>query len=270
VAATGVATETGALRPPTGEWIQSVEGDTAEIWAVGDADPPQAGRVAQLIRRTDPDRILYLGDVYPRGTRADFRRWERPWGALVERMAPTPGNHDWPNANKGYDPYWRGVTGELPPTFYSFNAGGWQILQVNSEQSSRRPVVRWLRDQVESGGNCRIAFWHRPRYTAGHHKGGDARATAYWEAIEGRARIIVNGHDHNLQRMREQDGIVEFISGAGGRRLYPVNERNRRLAFSDDRHYGALRLSLLPGEARWQFVSARGQRLDSGTLRCRP
>ena len=160
------------------------------------------------------------------------------------------------------------MTGELPPTFYSFNAGGWQILQVNSEQSRRRPVVRWLRDQVESGGTCRIAFWHRPRYTAGHHKGGDARATAYWEAIEGRARIIVNGHDHNLQRMREQDGIVEFVSGAGGRRLYPVNKRNPRLAFSDARHYGALRLSLSPGEARWRFVSRprAGARLGHAAL----
>jgi acid phosphatase type 7 len=265
--AAGMAT--AAVREPNGEWIKSVEGETAEIWAVGDADPPTAGRVARMIRRADPDRILYLGDVYPRGTPADFRRWERPWGRLVERMAPTPGNHDGPNISEGYDPYWRDVTGELPPTFYAFEAGGWQILQVNSEQPSRRPVVRWLRQEVEPGGNCRIAFWHRPRYNAGHHKGGDRRAVAYWNAIEGRARMIVNGHDHNMQRFRERDGIVQLISGAGGKRLYPVNERDRRLAFSDDRHYGALRLTLSRGEARWRFVSARGKRLDSGTLRCR-
>lgn len=269
MAATG-ALATAAVREPNGEWIASVEGETAEIWAVGDADPPQAARVARVIRNADPDRILYLGDVYPRGTLDDFRRWEQPWGQLVERMAPTPGNHDGPNISEGYDPYWRDVTGELPPTFYSFEAGGWEILQVNSEQPSRRPVVRWLREQVQSGGNCRIAFWHRARYTAGHHKGGDPRAVAYWEALAGRARIIVNGHDHNMQRWRARDGIVEFISGAGGRRLYPIERRPRRLAFADARHYGALRLSLAPGEARWRFVSARGKRLDSGTLRCRP
>jgi acid phosphatase type 7 len=264
------ASATAAVRAPDGEWIESVEGETAEIWAVGDADPPAAGRVARVIRRADPDRILYLGDVYPRGTLADFRHWAQPWGRLVRRMAPTPGNHDGPRAAEGFDPYWREVTGELPPTFYSFEAAGWQILQVNSEQPGRRPVVRWLREQVESGGNCRIAFWHRPRYTAGHHKGGDRRAVAYWDAIAGGARIIVNGHDHNLQRFRERDGMVEFVSGAGGRRLYPVDERHPRLAWSDHRHYGALRLSLAPGEARWRFVSARGKRLDSGTLRCRP
>ena len=264
-----LAPETGALRPPQGEWIPSVPGDTADLWAVGDSDPPRAARVARLMRRTDPDRILYLGDVYPRGSAADFRRWAKPFGGLVRRMAPTPGNHDWPEAREGYEPFWRDVTGETPPTYYSFRAGGWQILSVNGEHSEWRAAENWLRDEVRPGGNCRIGFWHRPRFTAGRHEGGDARAKEYWEAIQGRARIIVNGHDHNMQRMRERDGIVEFVSGAGGRKLYPVNERDRRLAFSDDRHYGALRLQLSPGLARWRFISASGRSLDSGSLRCR-
>ena len=264
-----LAPETGSLRPPTGEWIRSVHGRTADIWAVGDSDPPQAGRVARVIRRTDPDRILYLGDVYPSGRRDDFRRWARPFRGLLHRMAPTPGNHDWPEAREGYEPFWRRVTGETPPTYYSFRAAGWEILSVNGEHSEWRPVENWLEYSVRSGGNCRIAFWHRPRFTAGRHEGGDKRAEEFWEALEGRARIIVNGHDHNMQRMRMTDGIVEFVSGAGGRKLYPVDERHPRLAFSDDRHNGALRLLLSPGRVTWRFVAANGRRLDSGSLRCR-
>jgi hypothetical protein len=256
------------VRAPDGEWIPSVPGEAAQLWAVGDSDPPRSERVARLIRRTNPDRVLYLGDVYPRGTAGDFRRWAAPFGSLVDRMAPTPGNHDWPNARRGYDPYWRAITGEKPPTYYSFAAGGWEILSVNSEHSDYQPIEGWLRDQVSSGGDCRIAFWHRPRFTAGRHEGNNRRVRAYWEAVRGRARIVLSGHDHNLQRMRPRDGTVQFISGAGGRRLYPVDERNRRLAFSDDTHYGALRLDLAPGTARWRFVSARGRVLDSGTLSC--
>src|SRR5688572_3885257 len=102
-----VSPKTGDLRPPRGEWIPSVPGDEAEVWAVGDADPPRAGRVARVIRRADPDRILYLGDVYPTGTRGDFRRWAKPFAGLLERMAPTPGNHDWPKAQEGYEPFWK-------------------------------------------------------------------------------------------------------------------------------------------------------------------
>src|SRR5690349_9131605 len=54
----------------------SIDGDgPADLWAVGDG---ANGRFAakQLARRivTDgPDRVLYLGDVYERGTREDFR-----------------------------------------------------------------------------------------------------------------------------------------------------------------------------------------------------
>jgi Calcineurin-like phosphoesterase len=259
--------ETAAVRPPQGEWISSVPGDTARVWAVGDADPPDSARVVRLIRRADPDRILYLGDVYETGGPDDFTRWAKPWHGLLGRMAPVPGNHEWPRAREGYEPFWRKVTGETPPTYYSFRAGGWDILSVNAEHEEWHSVKNWLRDQTSSGGNCRIAFWHRPAYSAGAHP-SDERAQDFMDAIQGGARIVVNGHDHNMQRMRSRHGIVEFISGAGGRERYDVDEDYPRLAFSDDQHYGALRLRLSPERAKWRFVTPHKHVLDSGTLRC--
>jgi hypothetical protein len=262
--------EAAVVRPPDGEWVRSVPGQRAEIWAVGDADPPRAGPVAALIRRADPDRVLYLGDVYPTGTPSDFQRWAQPWGNLLRRMAPTLGNHEWAQARRGYDPFWREIRDATPPTYYSFKAGGWEILSLDSEQSDWRPIAAWLEEMVRPGGNCRIAFWHRPRYTAGKHEGGERPyVKQYWRAIEGRARMIINGHDHNSQRMRDRDGVVQFIVGAGGRRLYDVNERDRRLAFSNDSDFAALRLTLSPGRAGWRFVAVGGAVLDSGSLRCR-
>ena len=264
-----LAPETGALRPPQGEWIRSVRGDTAELWAVGDADPPQSARVAKLIRRADADRILYLGDVYPAGNPDDFDRWAKPWRRLVRRMAPTPGNHEWPEAREGYEPFWREVTGETPPTYYSFRAGGWDILSVNGEHSEWRAAENWLIDQTSSGGDCRIAFWHRPAYSAGKYEDGDEKAREFWEALQGAARIVVAGHDHNMQRLRPRGGTVQFISGVGGRERHDVDKSDPQLAFGDDRHFGALRLRLSPEQARWLFVSAGGRKLDSGSLSCR-
>ena len=264
-----IAPETGELRPPNGEWSPSVPGDTARIWAVGDANPPKSARVARLIRRADPDRILYLGDVYPTGSRDDFDRWAQPWGGLVNRMAPTPGNHEWPEAREGYEPFWREVTGETPPTYYAFRAGRWDVLSVNGEHSEWRSVENWLIDQASSGGNCRIAFWHRPAYSAGKYEDGDERAREFWEALAGGARIVVNAHDHDMQRLRPRDGIVQFISGAGGRHRHNVDEDDPDLAFGDDGHFGALRLRLSAERAKWRFVSARGRVLDSGSLSCR-
>lgn len=258
------------LRPPDGEWIRSVPGETARVWAVGDANPPNSERVTRLIKRADPDRVLYLGDVYGEDQSEAFDRWAEPWGHLIDRMAPTPGNHEWEQAQAGYEPFWRDVTGETPPTYYSFEAGGWEILGVNGEHSEAASIENWLADKALEGGNCRIAFWHRPAYSAGKYNEGNQRARRYWDALAGGARIIVNGHDHDMQRLRPRDGIVQFISGAGGRHLHNVNEDARRLAFGDDRHFGALRLRLSTGKAKWRFVSARGHVLDKGKLFCHP
>ena len=258
-----------ALRHPRGEWIKSVDADPVDIWAFGDAYPPRARQVMRIVRRTNPERIIYLGDVYPRGTSADFRRWAQPFGRrYLGRMAPTPGNHEWKLARRGYEPFWRGVTGRTPPSYYSFRAGAWTVLSVNGEHSDREALEAWLRSKTASGGDCRIVFWHRPAFTAGHHEGNDPRAQAYYDVVRGRARIVVNGHDHNMQRMREDAGTVQFISGAVGRRIYPVDESNGRLEFSDDSHRGALRLLLSGTEAEWRFVAANGEQLDSGMLRC--
>jgi hypothetical protein len=185
-------------------------------------------------------------------------------------MAPTPGNHEWPKSPEGYDPFWKSVTGEKPPTYYSFDAGGWRILSVNSEHTgAQRPTENWLESETSSGGTCRLAFWHRPRFSAGKHRDGGKLVEEYWEAIAGKARAVVNGHDHNLQRFRQRNGIVEFVSGAGGRKLYPVDEHAARLEFSNDTRFGALRLRLSPGRLRWAFVAAGGAKLDSGSLGCR-
>lgn len=244
----------------------------AVVWAVGDGavgDPP-ARALARRIAADRPDRFLYLGDVYQRGTAAEFRANYQPvYGRLRAVTAPTPGNHDWPRHADGYDPYWSTVTGRRPPAHYSFRLAGWQILSLNSEEpldpGSRQ--LRWLRRQLHEPGDCRLAFWHRPRYSAGKH-GDQGDVDPLWQALRGRARLVVNGHEHNLQRLRPIDGITELIAGAGGKSRYAIDEDDHRLAFARDDTDGALRLELSPGAAQYRFMSAAGEVLDTGTIRC--
>ena len=264
-----VSPETGELRYPNGEWVASVPGRRAELWAIGDAGGEGSRDVARLIERARPDRMLYLGDVYPRGSVEDFDAWARDFRALLDITAPTPGNHDWGEAVDGYEPFWREVTGETPPTFYSFRAGGWKVISVNSEHSDREATEKWLEDQVAPGGNCRVVFWHRPRFSAGPR--GDSKAVQEpWEAISGRARMLLSGHEHDMQRLAPNEGIVQFVAGAGGVGHHDVNDADPRVRFSDSTHDGALRLTLEPRRARWQFVAVGGRVLDSGSLTCRP
>ena len=268
------------IRAPTGAYVPSGPPRRALVWAVGDgADgSARAQRVVARMRRTAFDRVLYLGDVYGAGllnflrgdgSETDFReRYHPVYGDFAGRTAPTPGNHEWPRRDDGYDPYWAEVFGEPPPAYYDFRVAGWQLLSLNSEAPHGRgsAQVRWLRSRLQARGTCRLAFWHRPRYSVGEH--GDASVEPLWEALRGRARIVVSGHDHNMQRFAPIDGIAQYVSGAGGAGLYRFSRRDPRLAFGTADAYGALRIELRPGRARLAFVSVGGKILDVSVVRC--
>jgi hypothetical protein len=251
-----------ALRLPSGPYVASGPADRALLWAVGDG----------------ADRLLYLGDVYGPallsrfvgdGTADDYRkRYDPLYGEFARRTAPTPGNHEWGQRGKGYEPYWRKLLGAPPPAFYAFDIGGWRLLSLNSEapHDAGSAQVRWLRGQLRAPGSCRLAFMHRPRFNAGHH-GDDADLAPLWDALRGHASIVVSGHDHNMQRFAPIDGIAQYVSGAGGHSHYSLR-RPGRLAFGNDRDFGALRIELAPGRARLAFVSADGRILDVSTVAC--
>ncbi len=184
---------------------------------------------------------------------------------------PTPGNHDWPaRADEDYLAYWSEGKGRRQPSWYTFRLQGWQFISLNSEEDMSPGSAQhdWLRSQLQGPGDCRIGFWHRPRYSAGSH-GDEEDVDPAWDLLEGRASLILNGHDHNMQRLKPIDGMTQLISGAGGRSNYPVDEDDDRLAFSNDSDDGALRLELLPAVARFSFVTVEGRVLDSGEVRCR-
>ena len=90
-----------------------------------------------------------------------------------------------------------------------------------------------------------------------------------WNALRGRATVVVNGHDHDMQRLVPVDGITQFVSGAGGASSYAVDRSDPRLAFGDAGTNGALRLELTPGLARFAFITTAGATLDSGAVPCR-
>jgi hypothetical protein len=256
----------------------------ATVWAVGDGANGlrRSIRLARHIAAGHPDLFLYLGDVYggggwlgrlePDGSAADFARHYAPvYGRLASITAPTPGNHEWGLRAQGYRPYWDRIMHRQIPDFYALRIAGWEILSLNSEtgHDARSRQVAWLRGRMAlATGTCRLAFWHRPRYSSGGH-GDQTDLAPLWTALRGHATIVLGGHDHDLERYLPVDGITEFVVGAGGRHR-TVLRPNPRHAFADDHDFGALRLVLRPGLARWAFVTPDGRVLDRGAIRCRP
>lgn len=248
--------------------------DRAVVWAVGDAATPGAGadRVAALIRRAKPDRFLYLGDVYDSGTLAEFRRWYHPrYGRLAHVTLPTIGNHEWANRFRGYYRYWAARKGRRLPPWQLARIAGWEVLDLNSQapHGSRSAQIAWLGRVLERPGDCRIAFMHRPRYSAGAY-GNAPDLNPFWDRLAGHARVMLAGHDHNLQRHRPQRGITQYVVGAGGRRRYRLHRGSPTLAWGTDDVNGALRIVLRPGRALLEFRGARGRLLDRSRATCTP
>jgi hypothetical protein len=244
---------TGA-HAPAADAAAAVRASGASLWAVGDsAGGARAADVARLIRRGPPDKVLYLGDIYD-GT-AGFRAYRRLYRGLD--VARTPGNHDWPR-------FWKGRE------WYSFTAAGWRVIELNSETSRHAEQLAWLRSLIRAReGDCRIAFWHRPRFSAGPH--GDNRdMDPYWRALQDHARIVVSGHDHDMQRFAPRGTLTQLVAGAGGYTHYRVDNRKPGLAFADPVHWGALRIELSPGHAKLAFVATNGRTLDTDQIACRP
>jgi acid phosphatase type 7 len=129
--------------------------------------------------------------------------------------------------------------------------------------------LRWLgRALAAGGGTCRLAFWHRPRFSADSVH-GDARDIApLWNALRGKARLVLNGHGHALIRYRRRDGLTEYVAGAGGSNRYGVRP-DPRMAFGRGDRTGALRMRLNPGRATLEFRAVNGELLDRSRATCR-
>lgn len=254
-------------------WMPSLSKRRSVVWAVGDAadGSPTSEAVAAMVRSHRVDRLLYLGDVYDSGTSLEFDRNYRPiYGGLGERTAPTIGNHEWPNIATGYVPYWTSVRGTPPPLWYAFSVSGWQLISLNSNTPMSGAQVQWLQNLIQATpgyGNCRLAFEHHPLYSTGPHGGLDSLQVIFG-ALRGNARIVVSGHDHDMQRFRPIGGIVQLVDGVGGADLYPFASADKRRVFGDDTHHGALRLVLRSRRAALTFVAQNGRALDHSVVRC--
>jgi Calcineurin-like phosphoesterase len=265
----------GGRAAPAGDTAGRATGATrAVVWAAGDvATPgPAADKVAALVRRGEPDRFLYLGDVYERGTAREFRLWYHTrFGSLARITEPTIGNHEWDNRFEGYYRYWAGQKRRKYPPWSKTRIAGWEILNLNSQapHGSKSPQVRWLESTLTGPGDCRIAFWHRPRYSEGAY-GGAPDLNPFWNRLSGHARVVLSGHDHNLQRHRPQKGLTQYVIGAGGRGRYQLHGGQSTMVWGRDDINGALRMVLEPGRALLEFRGPGGHVLDRSHATCAP
>jgi hypothetical protein len=273
----------------SGPIVQEAPGSVAVLVGAGDVGwcgPSGDEATAKLVKATSGIVIL-PGDVaYPDGSAANFADCYDPsWGAFKARTRPAPGNHEYHTKDAApYFAYFGTRAGKAGRGWYSYDAGTWHVVVLNSECDAiggcgaGSPQERWLRkDLAAHPASCTIAYWHTPLFSSGPH-GGNAAVKPLWQALyDAGAELVVNGHDHDYERFAPMTpagkkdtaaGIRELVVGTGGAPLYPFvrkprNSEARGLA------YGVVKLTLRPGSYEWEFMPVAGATFrDSGTGTC--
>jgi 3',5'-cyclic AMP phosphodiesterase CpdA len=253
------------------------------VAAVGDIGLCGSGAVEQTAQIVDAidGQVLLAGDLaYSQGSMSDFLRCFDPlWGKFRRRWRPSPGNHEYetPGAS-AYFQYFGASAGTAGRSFYSFRAGDWLVLMLDSNVptgvgSSQYEFVR--SELTSSNAQCALAVWHHPLFTSGPN-GPNTYLRDLWTLLYDRGvDVIVNGHDHLYERFGKQDvdgrsdgrGIRQFIAGTGGAQLYDFMRITPNSQVRIKSH-GVLRLTLSPAAYEWAFVEITGGVTDSGSDSC--
>ena len=269
---------TGTTPAPGTPFIVAASGD-------GASGEVNATNVSNLISSLSPNLFLYLGDVYEKGSVAEFYNWygtsSTNFGRLRSITDPTIGNHEYEKGTApGYFDYWNNV-----PNYYSYNAGGWHFVSLNSN-SAYAPVgptsaqYLWLQTDLASNSQvCTIVYYHHPLYNIGPEGSTTAMADIWKLMAQYGVSIVINGHDHDYQRWVPLDGngnpspsgITEFVAGAGGHGLQTISRTDSRVAYSNSANpaaFGVLLLQLNSNGASFTYRNTSGSVLDSGVIPC--
>jgi hypothetical protein len=255
------------------------------VAAVGDGAGGETSetQVANEIAGWNPNLVLYLGDVYEKGSPTEFFNYYDKGGTLFSQFRsitdPTIGNHEYSYDGQasGYFDYW-----DNAPHYYSFDAGGWHFISLDSTSQFGQTVpgtgqYQWLQaDLAADTAPCTLVYYHHPLYNVGP-EGSATRMSSIWSLLVSHGGVLVlNGHDHDYQRWTPLDwngqpntnGVTEIVAGMGGHGLQQAVTTDSRLVFSDFSHFGALKLQLGAASASFSYISTDGVTRDSGTIPC--
>ncbi len=262
-------------------------GQPLVLAAVGDGagGETNATNVTSLIASWKPNLFLFLGDVYEKGSPAEFYNWYGTSNQYFSQFRaitdPVVGNHEYTNgAAPGYFDYWNNI-----PSYYSYDSAGWHFIALNSNCVLKicapgQTEYQWLQNDLTTHSNiCTIAYYHHPVYNIGQEGYATAMNNIWALMAQHGVDIVLNGHEHDYQRWEPLDGngvasrtgITEFIAGGGGHGITPFITTDSRMVIGYDNSpntFGALRLELNQYGANYQYINYQGTVLDSGVVPC--
>ncbi len=263
----------------------------------GSANSCREKYTSDLLVNAGLSAVLDLGDnqYYCGGYQAYLQSYDPSWGRVKSITHPSVGNHEYltsggtdctaANAGAaGYFTYFGAAAGQPGQGYYSFDAGSWHLIALNSNCGSAdgcgltSPQGQWLANDLKTHTNfCTLAFWHIPLFSSGGRANGNSKP--FWQLLyDNNADLILAAHDHIYERFAPQTpsgtldtsrGIREFLIGSGGANHTSIATVAANSEVRNTDTFGVLKLTLHPTSYDWQFVPEAGKTFtDSGTTAC--
>lgn len=281
-AITSLATlATGTLLKPS-SMLGFESGDSKTRFAVigdfGTGGSDECAVAAQMLeerKRTDFDFVLTCGDnIYPSGNPKHFaKHFEEPFAGLLQervKFYAVLGNHDVEEGRKGQCNYSHFNMGGS--CYYSFSRGNGLIefFMLDSTDFDAAQMF-WLETGLRNSRSMwKVVAIHHPIYSSGKKHGSDIKLRKMLEPLftKYRVQVVFAGHDHLYERLKPQEGIQHFVTGAGGKmRRGDIDLKSPVRAMSYDEDNSYMLIEVDDREMNFKSISEKGVVVDSGVIK---
>jgi hypothetical protein len=256
------------VTPPIGQ-------DSVRFLVIGDSgtgDRAQTETGAQMWKAHAVfpyEFAIMLGDnMYGSERPQDYvAKFERPFKPLLDAniaFYASLGNHDDPN-QRFYKNF--GMGGKR---FYTYQKKDVRFFALDSNYMDK-DQQRWLEDELsKSNSKWKIAYFHHPIYSSGGRHGSEVDLRSIVEPlfIKYNLNVVFAGHEHFYERLKPQKGIHYFTAGGSAKlRSGDIISSSPLTAKGFDTDQSFMLVEIDGDVLRFQTISRRGKRVDSGEIR---
>jgi uncharacterized protein (TIGR03437 family) len=267
--------------------------------ALGDSGDGGTGQgvLALQMASENPSFVIHTGDIaYEDGTFGQYRSFYfEPYRALLPKWTffDVAGNHDYYFRDaEAFRAYFSPPTAGIPAlgvgTVYSYDWADAHIVVIDSNTplndaiQGRDWMLRWLEaDLAATKQAWRIVSFHHPPFPTAVHM-DDPLCIAARDLIapileRQSVQLVLNGHEHNYQRLLPRldgafrstgPGTLYITTGGGGSRTYPSQASAYLAATAPVSHY--LRAEAAASLMQISSIGVDGALIDSVSITASP
>ena len=227
-----------------------------------------ADMMAKVQEKFPYDMVIMLGDnMYGSQNPKDFEtKFEIPYKSLLDRKVKfyaALGNHD-NQENRFYKPW--NMNGER---FYSFKKDNVRFFVLDTDYVDPKQREWIERELKNSTDDWKIVYFHHPLYSSGGRHGSEPDLRELLEPlfVNNGVSVVFQGHDHIYERIKPQQGITYFVSGAAGQLRPGDLKKSAITAAGYDQDQSFMIVEVDKDDMHFQTIARTGKTLDSGVIK---